>query len=83
MVTKDEQEQDEYPAEENGEDEEEGTVGLERAEDLEEGVSAELPGGFDLEPGIEAVPGEEGTDDPIRMYLHEICLLYTSPSPRD
>ena len=23
------------------------------------------------------------TDDPVRLYLRDICLLYTSPSPRD
>ena len=26
---------------------------------------------------------ESAVDDPVRMYLMQICLLYTSPSPRD
>ncbi|MFH0941698.1 MAG: RNA polymerase sigma factor RpoD [Chloroflexota bacterium] len=68
MAIEDEREPVEYPAEEVSN--EEGLV-IQRAEDLEEEVDHEAPG-FGLDAGLEGVSGDEATDDPIRMYLHEI-----------
>ncbi|RJQ40862.1 MAG: RNA polymerase sigma factor RpoD [Dehalococcoidia bacterium] len=68
MDVEDERETVEYPVEETSEEE---GLELHRPEELEEEVSEELPG-FDLDTSLEGVAGEEATDDPIRMYLHEI-----------
>ena len=54
-----------------GEDVDEEEMNLNQAEDLEEEAEDEpLDHGLDVQP--EGVSGEEATDDPIRMYLHEI-----------
>lgn len=45
-------------------------VELPRAEEPSEEV--EIPHGLDFEAQAEGIPDEEATDDPIRMYLHEI-----------
>ena len=61
----------EYMTSHDGDEE---AVGLPKAEDLGEEVETPHGLGFGVRP--EEIQGEETTDDPIRMYLHEIGRVH-------